>query len=407
MKLKAKRIPAVIAAILTCALISACALAEVHPENNEANGKIKETVWKDDAGQITAGPDGYAMISYNYKGKETTEKYYDAEGRPYRTDGGYYGRTVEKEGKGRVTRIDYLDENGALTLNSMGYASVNIEYHSFGEVRMVMYKGLNRKAVIVPSLGYASVLNEYSGKIMKSRTYRDAKGNPVDNAQGYAVVRQNIKKAGGTNQVLSIRYDHADGSPAAGPDGWWRCVKDRDEKGRLVSVKYYGVNEQLTDRGAGYAWEGYAYEGDNIVKITRYDLNDEPVADSAGVATVVQETKDGQVTRERFLDADGNRTVNELGVGEIQYGYDLQGSIEKVTYLDLEGSPVNCNKGYAGYRDTKDEDGATVTRNFLGTDGTPTDTADGYSEIRYAYDETKAIVSIRYFDVNGQQVQTK
>ena len=36
------------------------------------------------------------------------------------------------------------------------------------------------------------------------------------------------------NQVTSIRYDHADGTPATGPDGWFRCVKDRDGKGRVT-----------------------------------------------------------------------------------------------------------------------------------------------------------------------------
>ena len=95
---------------------------------------------------------------------------------------------------------------------------------------------MNKKPVTVPSLGYASVFNEYSGKTMTSRTFKDAKGNPVDGKDGYAAVRQKVDKR---YIVQSIRYDHADGSPAVGPDGWFRCVKERDDKGRLVSVKYY------------------------------------------------------------------------------------------------------------------------------------------------------------------------
>ena len=34
---------------------------------------------------------------------------------------------------------------------------------------------MNKKPVTVPSLGYASVYNEYSGKTMTSRTFKDAK----------------------------------------------------------------------------------------------------------------------------------------------------------------------------------------------------------------------------------------
>ena len=405
MGLMKKEFMAGIAVLLLCVFALACAGAEVHPENTESNGKIKETVWKDDAGQLAAGPEGYAVVRYTYKGSETTEQYYDTEGQPFEVAGGYSGRTVTKD-KGNVTEIVYLDRNGKQTLNSMGYSRVSMTYFGFGDVRSITYFGLNKKPVMVPSLGYASVNNEYIGKLLKSRTYRDAKGKAVDCMQGYAIVRQNIKKVGGSNQVLSIRYYHADESNASGPDGWCRCVKERDEKWRLISVKYYDTREQLTDRGMGYAWEEYSYDSSNVVKTTRYDLSGAVVTDEAGVATRVQEMKDDRVVREWFLDKDGNRTNNGLGVGQILYSYDYTGGIEKVTYQDTEGNTVKCSKGYAGYQDTKDEDGIVTSRVFLGTDGIAMDIpGGGYSEIRYQYDETKTLVSIRYYDVSGKQVQ--
>ena len=208
-------------------------------------------------------------------------------------------------------------------------------------------------------------------------------------------------------RVLSIRFDHANGKHATGPDGWFRCEKKRDDKGRLISVKYYDESEQLTDRGAEYAWEGYAYEGDNVVRVTRYDINGNIVADSNGIATVVREMKDDRIVKESYLDGDGNRVNNSLGVGGIQYSYDLQGAIEKVSYLDTEGNTARCSDGYAGYRDAKDEDGATVSRTFFGVDGTPVETAGGYSEIKYLYDETKTLTSKRYYDLSGKQVEAE
>ena len=207
--------------------------------------------------------------------------------------------------------------------------------------------------------------------------------------------------------MISIRYDHADGSPATGPDGWFRCVKNRDDKGRITSIKYYDVNEQLTDRGAAYAWEEYAYEGDNIVKVTRRDLHDAVVADSAGVATTVREMKDDRIVKESFLDSEGKRTNNRLGVGAVLYSYDFQGRLEKVLYQDTESNPVRCSEGYAGYVDKKDEDGATTSRILLGTDGQAAEVSAGYSEIRYFYNEYKQLSSTRYYDLNGQQVQVQ
>ena len=397
--------------ILTIIIITAIslilpfvAIGEILSRDIESNGRIKETVWTDDNGQPAAGPEGYVSVRYSYKGGDTIEQYYDAEGKPYSVSGGYFGKRTERDGKNRVTAIEYLDQNGQRTENLEGYAQVTIAYTSFGEVRQVSYTNQSKKLVIVPSLGYASVVTEFSGKIMTGRTYKDTKGNPVDNRDGYAVMKQKLNKK---YQVLSIRYDHADGSPAIGPDGWFRCVKDWDNNGRLISVKYYDTNMNLTDRGAGYAWEGYTYEGDSTVKSIRYDVNNEPLADEAGIVTTIRIMNDAHVTKESFLDRDGKRISNILGAVEILYSYDPQGSLESVSYRDADGNPVICSKGYAGYRDTKDDEGSTISRTFLGTDGLAMETPGGYSEIRYEYDETKQIISIRYFDLNGKQIQTQ
>ena len=387
---------------MMCLAIPFAATGEVQARNTEEKGKIQETVWADENGTPAAGPEGYASVRYSYTRDTTTERYYDTNGEPYETDGGYCGRVITRDGKDRIIEIEYLDGNGKRTLNRQGYARVTIAYTGFGQVRQISYTGMNRKLVTVPSLGYASVATEYSGKSIASRTFKDPKGKPTDSADGYAVMKQKLNKK---FQVMSIRYDHADGTPATGPDGWFRCVKDRDGKGRVTSVKYYDVNMQLTDRGAGYAWEEYAYEGDRTVKSTRYGLNGEVITDEAGIATTVREMKDEKVIRERFLDKDGNRISNGLGAGEVLYGYDAQGRLETVSYFDTEGNPSNCTGGYAGYRDVKDDDGMTVVRTFLGTDGLPAETSGGYSEIRYIYDEIKQLSSTQYFNLNGQQIQ--
>lgn len=401
--MRTKRILTVITAITLC-ITAASAAGEIHSKDIESNGKVIETVWLDDNGQPATGPEGYTTVRYTYKRELTTEEYLDADGQPVQASGGYYRKAVTRDGKGNVIQIEYQDQKGERVLNRWGYAAVTMSYTGFGAVKLVTYTGLNKRAVTVPSLGYASVLTQYSNKTMTSKTFRDEKGKPVDNVQGFAVIRQKLNKR---YQVLSTRYDHADGSPATGPDGWFRCVKDRDDQGRVTAVSYYDVNSQLTDRGAGYAQEKYAYEGNNIVKLTRCDAAGGVITDASGVATLVREMKDDRIIRESFLDSEGKRTNNSLGVGGILYSYDQRGGIEKVMYQDTEGNPALCTGGYAGYHDTKDEDGVTVSRIFLGTDGLAAETPGGYSEIRYFYNEFKQLTSTRYYDLNGKQVQAE
>ena len=393
--------PARIMIAVLCAFALSAACAEVKQDITEANGKVTQIEWKNDEGKLVPGPEGYAKIRYSYKGDDITEMYFDENGVTCKSAEGAYGKKTTTDGKGRAIAVEYLDPNGKRMLNNQGYGLMTVSYHSFGAERVVAYYGSGKRLVVVPVLGYAKVVNEYSYKTMTSREYQDTKGKPVDCAEGYASVKQKLDKKA---RVLSIRYDHADGKPATGPDGWFRCKFERDEDGRITKIEYQDVNENLTDRGAGYAWEEREYDGDEIL-ITRYDMSGSKVADKSGAVTVARkEDEDGRITQERFMDENGKATVNTLGVGGIRYIYDHDGRIETVTYLDTEGNPAACNKGYAGYTDTFDEDGATATRTYLGTDGLATEIAGGYSEVRYFYDETKALTDTRYYDANGTQV---
>ena len=398
--IRVKRTARIIIAVL-CVFALSAACAEVKQDITEANGKVTQIEWKNDEGKLVPGPEGYAKIRYSYKGDDITEMYFDENGVTCKSAEGAYGKKTTTDGKGRTIAVEYLDPNGKRMLNNQGYGLMTVSYHSFGEERVVAYYGSGKRLVVVPALGYAKVVNEYSYKTMTLREYQDTKGKPVDCAQGYASVKQKLDKK---SRVMSIRYDHADGKPATGPDGWFRCKFERDEEGRITKIEYQDINENLTDRGAGYAWEEREYDGDEIL-ITRYDMSGSKVADKSGVVTVAQkEDEDGRVTLERFLDENGKATVNALGVGGIRYTYDHDGRIETVTYLDTERKPTTCNKGYAGYTDTFDEDGATATRTYLGTDGLATEISGGYSEVRYFYDETKVLTDTRYYDANGTQV---
>ena len=392
-----------LAAILAAGLCLAAAAvrAEVTAVNTENNGKIIQTVWTDEAGNPVPGPEGYASVQYSYKKDETTERYFDAAGNPYETSGGYCGRRVTVDGKGRVLQIEYLDESGNRTLNTRGYGMVTVSYYGFGEERMTSYYGLGKKPVMVPSLGYASVYNEYSNRTMTARTFRDEKGNPVDGAEGYAVVKQKVNKK---FQVIRIRYEHADGTPATGPDGWYRCILDRDDAGRITKIQYFDTREQLTDRGADYAWEEREYQDDRVL-ITHYDLQGNKAPDAGGVATRVQQMQDDRIVKESFLDAGGTPVTNALGVYAVLYTYDFAGRIETVRYQNAEGEAMLCREGYAGYRDTLDETGRTLSRTFLGVDGLPGETGEGYSEIRYDYDGAGRLAGVRYFSADGAVIQ--
>ncbi|MER2057042.1 MAG: hypothetical protein ABTB30_17285, partial [Clostridia bacterium] len=66
-----KRLAGIMIAVLCCALIFSVSSAEVTAETTEANGKVTQIEWKDDAGKLAPGPEGYARVRYVYKGNDT------------------------------------------------------------------------------------------------------------------------------------------------------------------------------------------------------------------------------------------------------------------------------------------------------------------------------------------------
>ncbi|MBR6164612.1 MAG: hypothetical protein IKQ45_01640 [Clostridia bacterium] len=311
-------------------------LAEVRAEETTQNGRVTEISWKDDRGEPAAGPEGYATVRYSYARNTTTERYYDEEGTPYRMQGGYYGKAVTTEGKNRVTEIVYLDENGEKTMTEMGYARVMMNYMSSGDITYIGYYGLGKKRVLVPSLGYACVVTEYSSTGMTRRTYQDENGNPIDQADGYAIIRQKLNKL---HQVIRTRYEHADGTPALCADGWYLCERERDDKGRITAVKYYDTEEKLTDRGAGYAWEEYRYS-DGTVTVTRYNLQGEQVPVSGDAVSILRRMAEDRITEETYLDEAGDPVNGAKGYSRIAYTYDEAGMLTGTACYDVYGNVI-------------------------------------------------------------------
>lgn len=315
--------------------------AEVTAEETRENGKVTSVTWKDENGETAAGPEGYAVIRYTYSGKDKTEeRYYDAAGNPWQTAGGYCGKIVTIDGKKRVIGIAYLDADGERTETNMGYARVAMQYTNFGAETRVFYYGLDNKLTMVPALGYAFIETEYSGKEFTSRVYKDVNKKAVDSIDGYAMVRQKLNKS---HKVIRTRYEHADGTPALGPDGWSIREMERDDKNRVTKVTYYGTDGNLTDRGAGYAWQQYTYAEDTATE-TRYDLSGSRVPIRGTVMAVRRRMSGDLILEETYLNEAGEPMSGLYGVSRIAYEYDGDGNLTGTRYYDADGNEIQMNQ---------------------------------------------------------------
>ena len=398
-----RRVTAWAAVLLLLLLACAGAQAEVTAEKKTERGRVTEITWKDENGNVTAGPEGYATVRYEYAYQKTTETYYDAEGFPYETEGGYYGRIISTDSF--LVATEYIGINGKPTNTKMGYAKVERRSFMFGAERYTYFYDETGRLVIVPSLGYAQVETQAYGKVLTGRIYMDERGNPVDTPAGYAAMR---KKMNRNHVVIREWYEHADGSAATGPDGWSRCeiLRDANNKDRITAVEYYSEAGSLTDAG-GYAREVYTYAKGGLVITSRYDAAGNILSYGGNAVSVRRKTKDDQLLEETFLDEAGEPTTLPEGYAGVRYSYNSAGQLELTQYVDTEGAKTTCSMGYAAVRQTWNAEGRLMTRNYLDINGQKAENAAGVSEEQFEYDEDGRITGSRKYDASGSPVSNE
>ena len=326
-----------------------------------------------------------------------TEITWDAEGFPYETAGGYYGRVISTDSFLVIT--DYIGINGKLTNTKMGYARVERRTFMFGLERFTIFYDENGKTVIVPSLGYAQVETLASGKTMTGRIYKDEKGEKIDIPAGYAAM---LKKMNRDRQIIREWYEHADESPATGPDGWSRCeiVRDGNNKGRITAIEYYDEAGRLTDAG-GYAREEYQYPKGGLVITTRFDAAGNRISFGGDAVSVRRRTKEDLVLEEMYLDESGEPTILPEGYAGVKYSYNSNGQLELTQYLNTAGEPTTCSLGYYAVRQVRDAEGRLLSRTYLDEYGQAVSNSAGVSEERFEYDEDGRLLGIKKYDAAG------
>ena len=376
------------------------AVAEVTADKTESRGRVTEINWRDENGNLAAGPEGYATVKYEYGYNKTTETYYDAEGFPYETAGGYYGRIVSLDSFLVVT--EYIGINGKPVNTRMGYARVERRTFMFGPERFTIFYDAGGRVVTVPSLGYAQVETTASGKTLTGRIFKDEKGNKVDSVFGYAAM---LKKMNRNRNIIRVWYEHADESAATGPDGWSRCEirRDPDNDARINAIEFYDIAGNLTDAG-GYAREEYLYKGNAVIK-TRYSSTGARVSPGGDAASVQQVIRDELVTEEMYLNEAGEPTTLPEGYAGATYAYDGNDRLILVQYVNADGEKTTCGRGYSAVQQTWDADGRLISRRYVDTEGAAVNNDDGVCEERYEYDEEGRMTGTKKYDNTGNAVR--
>ena len=258
-------------------------------------------------GALTIAADyGYATKIIRKSGTEELESYFDADGEPISTYGGYYSLLRNYDENGNITYVTYLDLEGEPFVIAAGYASEERLFDESGRIVKSLYYDSTGEPVNTTLYGYGR-LNEYddTGRVVKA-VYIDSSGEPMMTGQGYA-------------SAVRTYY-----------------TTDGPERGKLEYEFYFDTNDEPVTLPLGHSGilNGYDENGLNTT-ITYVDEEGTPVTTKRGYSTIVRTfNADGTVASERYYDIKGD----PMTLSEGQYGYSTESG--KTVYLDSNGNTL-------------------------------------------------------------------
>jgi len=394
---------------------------------------------------------------------------------------GVWETISEYNSTGRQTKVRYLGPNKEpMTNRNTGIAEIQYQYDKEGRLTGSLCFDLRGNPAPIKETGFHTLHYELNadGMLIKT-TYSDINGKPFNKlSNGYGMMeyvrdeRGNITEEiaykvnaeGGKNQKASAPLkitkqtynDHNQVTEFSYYDslglllghssrGYARVENQYDEKGNLISQKYYGDDDQPRERlDMGVASITHQYdERGFLTRVRYYDASGKPqlskdqrVAgennsyDSLGFLTEkswigtdgklspchgnthVREKydydEDGSLIQVAYYDEAGN-LVNLAGMGyaieKRKYNRKLQ--LTEISYFDVAGNPaINLEKGYAALRNTWNSLSLVEKEWYLDAADQPCLSAAGIGAIVNAYNDYLDMTEQKFLDTRGQLLES-
>jgi len=370
----------------------------------DENGKILSTEYLDAYGSPIEGDEGWAYREYvrDTSHNVSSAAYYDADYEPVLCADGYASVVYTYDGAA-IAAEAYYDLDGEPVLCVDGYASARYEYDEEGRIVCETYWDEEGNPTIHAQDGTYGYTWEFVSDTELIRTWTDADGEPMENAEGYAIMHFYADELGypievfyyGADQELCTehyasctyvyeeayhrvaewRFFDEDGNAVIGELDCAALVTEYDSAGRFVSYSFYGT-------------DGSPYEGDR----------------GYAAAEITYESM-GDLTSETyfFYDDEGNASYDSIfGMPGAQAVYDESGRLTEFFYLGEDGEPeVNEESGWAGYVNAYDEYDRICSVTYYNAQLVPV-LVDGAAKIEMVHDEYGNTLSVSFYGADGE-----
>lgn len=363
------------------------------------------------------GAYGY-RYSYNENGHHIRTDYLNADGSILINKLGYATWCVERNADGRILREEYRNEKGKLTRNNDNIAVVEYAYDKFGNVIELRFYD-EKEELCCHTEGHSIIQRTYtSGRLVSERLY-DSEQKPFLGKNYYYESKMEYDDQG--NCVRWSCYD-TDGNLIDASFGYAVLTKQYDIYGNVIEECYFAANEVPAYTLSGYKYHfKYDAYGNQILGVK---YSDAPDLEAFSIVEAQYDTLGNLVLR-RFYDEKGNPVTADRHPAQENMEYDWQGNLVRKESVYVSDRTVSEVK-YMTYDEQsnlmleqwfrEDDTGNTclyqtrysydkhsnrIRTNYLDGAGNPRMLEDGYASFTQGYTAQGDTAWIEYYDAAG------
>jgi len=294
-----------------------------HPSASDSSDHTVRARFGNLRGFDATSRDGASHMEFerDAKGRDMKISFFNAAGKPAANGEGVYGYKLERDGAGRIVQLVNLGPDGQPTANHVGLTAYTLSWGQ--ELRAEVRDAKGQPAVWN---GIAAIVTEYDSAGNKTRiSYLAPDGKPVSvqemkrNEHGELTQRTNFTAdASGALKQLSqtnISYDEF-GHPAdmqfVGPTSW-RSAWHHDANGNVTEEKFLDA-------------QGNPITGENGYAIRRFTYTPGP---------------QGIRIEQTYFDAAGNKTYSKGGYHRLIDEFDATGVLHRQTMDEHDPAQFN------------------------------------------------------------------
>lgn len=235
------------------------------------------------------------------------------------------------------------------------------------------------------------------------------------------------------DKIIQVRFKNTEAQSVLNTSGAGVIKYHLNETGHWVRKEYFDLNDKMIEADGVAKVEVTRNNNNELTSRLRYDLKKDTVANSNGIKkTHYLFDEQGQTAFTQNLDSNGNLKNGSLGVAELAYSFDENGTLLSRAFRDENHKPVmhpTVNYSRVEYREfnkygfpkrfyTIDEKGypighgiieynSNMTRKkitFYNRQSEPAESDEGYAYIIYQYNDQGEFVKAKLFNLAGEEI---